>query len=62
MRKGVAWLFRYQHVSLKSNLRYLNALAEVSDPSLAVHRRVVMRSSRQTPSVVSSRASMRTNS
>jgi hypothetical protein len=25
MRKGVAWLFRYRDVSLKCNMRYLNA-------------------------------------
>ena len=36
MRKGVAWLFRYRDVSLGCNLRYLNALAEVADPSVAL--------------------------
>jgi hypothetical protein len=36
MRKGVAWLFRYRDVSLSCNLRYLNALAEVADPSAAL--------------------------
>jgi hypothetical protein len=38
MRKGVAWLFRYRDVSLKCNLRYLNALAEVADPSAALRQ------------------------
>jgi len=38
MRKGVAWLFRYRDVSIRSNQRYLNALAEVADPSTAVRQ------------------------
>jgi len=33
MRKGVAYLFRYQEVSLLANARYLNALAVVDDPT-----------------------------
>jgi hypothetical protein len=36
MRKGVAWLFRYCDVSRSCNQRYLNALAEVADPSAAL--------------------------
>lgn len=38
MRKGVAWLFRYRDVSLKCNMRYLNALSEVADPSAALRQ------------------------
>jgi hypothetical protein len=38
MRKGVAWLFRYRDISLKSNMRYLNALAAVADPSAALRQ------------------------
>jgi hypothetical protein len=33
MRKGVAYLFRYQEVSMLANARYLNALAAVDDPT-----------------------------
>jgi hypothetical protein len=36
MRKGVAYLFRYREVSLLANCRYLNALAEVENPTEAV--------------------------
>ena len=36
MRKGVAWLFRYRDVAVACNLRYLNALAQVADPSAAL--------------------------
>jgi hypothetical protein len=32
-RKSLAYLFRYRDVSLQSNARYLNALAEVDDPT-----------------------------
>jgi len=35
MRKGVAYLFRYQQVSLHANSRYLEALAVVDDPTKA---------------------------
>ena len=35
MRKGVAYLFRYQQVSLQANSRYLEALALVDDPTRA---------------------------
>lgn len=35
MRKGVAYLFRYQQVSMQVNSRYLEALAVVDDPSKA---------------------------
>jgi len=35
LRKGVAWLWRYAHVSLSANRRYLEALAAVNDPSPA---------------------------
>jgi hypothetical protein len=38
MRKGVAWLFRYLDVSLKCNMRYLNALSEVTDQSAALRQ------------------------
>ncbi len=34
LRKSVAYLFRYREISLQSNSRYLNALAEVDDPSI----------------------------
>ncbi len=30
-------LFRYREISLQSNARYLNALAQVDDPSTGVH-------------------------
>jgi hypothetical protein len=33
LRKNVAYLFRYRDVSLQSNARYLNALAQVEDPT-----------------------------
>jgi hypothetical protein len=36
MRKSVAYLFRYRDVSLQSNSRYLNALANVDDPTDAL--------------------------
>ena len=36
MRKGVAYLFRYRDVSLAANGRYLNALAQVDDPTDAI--------------------------
>src|SRR5437773_7313472 len=35
MRKGVAYLFRYQQVSFQANSRYLEALAVVDDPTKA---------------------------
>src|SRR5207253_2129666 len=37
MRKGVAYLFRYQQVSFQANSRYLEALAVVDDPTKAKH-------------------------
>ncbi|MFQ5521009.1 MAG: hypothetical protein ACE5FK_06400 [Candidatus Methylomirabilia bacterium] len=33
LRKSVAYLFRYRELSLQSNSRYLNALAQVDDPT-----------------------------
>jgi hypothetical protein len=33
LRKSVAYLFRYREISLQSNSRYLNALAQVDDPT-----------------------------
>ena len=36
MRKGVAYLFRYREVSLAANSRYLQALADVDDPTDAI--------------------------
>jgi hypothetical protein len=36
MRKGIAFLFRYQQVSAQSNARYLDALACVDDPTPAI--------------------------
>jgi len=33
LRKSVAYLFRYRDVSLQSNAQYLNALAQVEDPT-----------------------------
>jgi hypothetical protein len=38
MRKGVAWLFRYRDISVSCNMRYLNALSEVADPSAALRQ------------------------
>jgi len=38
MRKGVRWLFRYRDISHKCNLRYLNALSAVADPSAALRQ------------------------
>ena len=38
MRKGVAYLFRYQEVSRQANQRYLNALAVVDDPTPAIQQ------------------------
>jgi hypothetical protein len=38
MRKGVAYLFRYQEVSRLANHRYLDALAVVDDPTRAIQR------------------------
>jgi hypothetical protein len=35
LRKAVAWLWRYAEVSLSANKRYLEALANVDDPSAA---------------------------
>src|SRR5881409_855552 len=35
MRKGVAYLFRYQQVAMQANSRYLEALAVVDDPTKA---------------------------
>jgi len=37
MRKGVAYLFRYQQVSFQANSRYVEALAVVDDPTKAKH-------------------------
>ena len=36
LRKSVAYLFRYREISLQSNSRYLNALAQVDDPTAAL--------------------------
>ena len=36
LRKSVAYLFRYREISLQSNARYLNALAQVDDPTEGV--------------------------
>ncbi len=36
MRKGIAFLFRYQEVSAQSNARYLGALACIDDPTPAI--------------------------
>ena len=36
MRKGVAYLFRYQEISQQANHRYLEALAAVEDPTRAI--------------------------
>jgi hypothetical protein len=38
MRKGVAYLFRYQEVSRQANSRYLEALAVVDDPTPAMQQ------------------------
>jgi len=37
LRKGVAYLFRYQEVSMLANARYLTSLAVVDDPTEAKH-------------------------
>jgi hypothetical protein len=36
LRKSVAYLFRYRELALQSNARYLNALAQVDDPTPAL--------------------------
>jgi hypothetical protein len=36
LRKSVAYLFRYREISLQSNARYLNPLAQVEDPTRGV--------------------------
>ena len=38
MRKGVAYLFRYQEVSRQATCRYLEALAVVDDPTPAIQQ------------------------
>lgn len=47
MRKGVAWLWKYAEVSFATNRRYLEALAQVDDPSAA--RALMDRASRPQP-------------
>lgn len=53
LRKGVAWLWRYAEVGLAANRRYLEALANVDDPSAAralldrAHRPAAWRSRRR---------------
>jgi len=47
LRKGVAWLWRYAEVGLAANRRYLEALAQVDDPSAA--RRLLDRACRPAP-------------
>jgi len=36
LRKSVGYLFRYREICLQSNSRYLNALAQVDDPTLGL--------------------------
>jgi hypothetical protein len=36
LRKSVTMLFRYREISAQSNVRYLDALSQVQDPTLAV--------------------------
>jgi hypothetical protein len=58
MRKGVAYMFRYREVSLAANGRYLDALAQVDDPTDAIQtldrittRKQLLRKERSRPSI-----------
>ena len=50
MRKGVAYLFRYQEVSRQANCRYLEALAVVDDPTPAIQQLDDVTTRKKTPS------------
>ena len=50
MRKSVAYLFRYREISLQSNSRYLNALAQVDDPTPALRALDKITTRKQAPS------------
>jgi hypothetical protein len=50
MRKGVAYLFRYQEVSRQANYRYLEALALVDDPTPAIQQLDDITRRKKTPS------------
>ena len=61
MRKGVAYLFRYQQVSFQANSRYLEALAVVHDPTKAKRDldRVTITACAASPTAISVNASPR---
>jgi hypothetical protein len=50
LRKSVVYLFRYREVSLQSNSRYLNALAQVDDPTAGLRALDAITSRKQPPS------------
>jgi hypothetical protein len=50
MRKGIAYLSRYQEVSRLANYRYLVALAVVDDPTPAVQQLDDVTTRKKTPS------------
>ena len=56
MRKGVANLFRYRDVSLSANGRYLDALAQVDDPTPAIRELDRVTQRKRTPTGQSVRA------
>jgi hypothetical protein len=51
LRKSVAYLFRYREISLQSNSRYLNALAQVDDPTSALRALDKITTRKQSPAV-----------
>src|SRR4029450_6895258 len=51
LRKSVAYLFRYREISLQSNSRCLNALAQVDDPTSALRALDKITTRKQSPAV-----------
>jgi hypothetical protein len=51
LRKSVAYLFRYREISLQSNSRYLNALAQVDDPTSALRALDKITTRKQSPAI-----------
>jgi hypothetical protein len=51
LRKSVAYLFRYREISLQSNSRYLNALAQVDDPTSALRALDKITTRKQSPTI-----------
>jgi hypothetical protein len=51
LRKSVAYLFRYREISLQSNSRYLNALAQVDDPTSALRALDKITTRKQVPAI-----------